>query len=167
MVFTDGSKIEVVKWEVARGWFEEGGTNTGGVPVGPKATVCDGKLAGIKEALKMVGRALVLILADCRAALQAIKVAGARRKARIRGLMEVICLISEIKDKCGEKSVSLAWVMAHISISGNEGTDVEVKGAVIVGGGKAVTERGIRAWVKEIREGERVVRGFRVGRVVQ
>ena len=69
MVLTDGSKIEGVKREVAEGWFEEGGANRGGVPVGPKATVWDGEIAGIEGALRIVNKAPVLILTDSRAML--------------------------------------------------------------------------------------------------
>ena len=54
VVFTDGSKMEGVKGEVAGEWFEEGGANRDGVPVGPKATVWDGEVAGIEGGLKMV-----------------------------------------------------------------------------------------------------------------
>ena len=41
----------------------------------------------------MVGRVPVLVLADSRMALQAINVAGARGKAQMRGLVEVVRLI--------------------------------------------------------------------------
>ena len=167
MVFTDGSKMEGVKGEVAGGWFEEGGANRGGVPVGPKATVWDGEIAGIEGALKMVGREPVLVLADSRVALQAIKVAGTRGKARTRGLAEVVRRISEIEEEYGEKSVSLPWVKAHVGIGGNEEADAEAKEAARVGGGRAVTEGGILAWVKELGKEERVVQGFEVGRVVR
>ena len=56
----------------------------------------------------MVGRVHVMILTESRAALQVIRVVGTRGKARTRGLVQVVPLISEIEDKCGEKSVSLA-----------------------------------------------------------
>ena len=87
----------------------------------------------------MVGRELILILADFRAALQAIKIVGTRRRARTRGLMEVVRLISEIEVDNGEKSVSLACGKAHVGIGGNKGADVEAKEAARVGGGSAVT----------------------------
>ena len=45
MDFTDSSKIEGVKREVASGWFEEGGTHSGGVLVRPKVTVWDREIA--------------------------------------------------------------------------------------------------------------------------
>ena len=44
--------MERVKGEVARGWFEEGDENRGGVPVGPKATVWDREIAGIERGSK-------------------------------------------------------------------------------------------------------------------
>ena len=72
VVFTDGSKMEGVKGEVTRGWFKDSGTKRGGVPVGLKAMAWNGEIAGIEWALRMVGRVPVLILADSRAALQAI-----------------------------------------------------------------------------------------------
>ena len=56
----------------------------------------------------MVGKTPVLILVGLRATLQAIRVVGGRGKVQRRGVMEVIRLISEIEDGCGEKSVSLA-----------------------------------------------------------
>ena len=93
--------------------------------------------------------------------------AGTRGKACTRGLAEVVCLISEIEDECGEKLVSLAWVKAHVGIGGNEGADAEAKEAARVRGGRAVTEGGIQAWTKEVRKEERVVRGFGLGRVVR
>ena len=124
-------------------------------------------VCGIEGALRMVGNVPVLILADSRAALQAIKVAGAVGRARTRGLGEVLRLIFELENECGEKSVSLACVKAHVGISGNEEADTVAKEAAQAGGGRAVTEGGIRAWVKEMRKEERVVKGFGVGRVVR
>ena len=109
VVFTDGSKMQGVKGAVGGGWFGEGGANRGSMPVGPKAMVWDGELAGIEGALSVIGKVPVLVLADSWAALQAIKVAGTMGRARTRGLREVVRLISEIEGECGEKSVSLAW----------------------------------------------------------
>ena len=82
----------------------------------------------------MVGKVPILILDDSRVALQVIKVAGSRGKPRTRGLVEVVLLISEIEDKCGEKLVFLAWVKAHVSISGNQEANAEAKEAVGVEG---------------------------------
>ena len=135
VVFTDGSKMEGVKGEVPEGSFKEGGANRGSVPVGPKAIVWDGEIAGIEGAFRVVGNIPVLILADYRAALQAIKVVGTMGRARTRGLKEVVHLISDIEDECGEKSVSLSWVKAHVGIGGNEEADAEAKEAARAGGG--------------------------------
>ena len=135
-----GSKMEGVKGEVAGGWFEEEGTNTGGVPVGPKARVWDAEIAGIEGALAMVGKVPVLILADSKAALQVIKVAVAREKSWTKGLMEVVRLISEIESECGEKSVTLAWVKAHVRMGGNKEADAAAKGSTSGGRGRAETK---------------------------
>ena len=166
VVFTDGSKMEGVKGEVVESWFEEGDTTMGGVPVRPKATVWDREIARIKGALKIVDRIAILILADTRVTLKAIKVSGARGKVRMRRLVEVVHLISEIENEYGEKSISLDWIKGHVGIGGNEEVDKEAKEAARLEGGRAVTEGDIRACMKEMRKEERVVGGFEVGRVV-
>ena len=85
---------------------------------------------------------------------------GTKGKARMSRLGEVIRLISKIEDECVKESISLAWVKAHVSIGGNEEADVEAKEAARIGGGKAVTQVSIRAWVKEVRTEERIVHRF-------
>ena len=73
-------------------------------------------------------------------------------------------LISDCEEEFVVGAVSLPWVKAHVGMLGNERADLEVQSVVETGGGKAVTEGGIRVMVKEGRKKERVVKGFGMGR---
>ena len=166
VIYSDGSKAEGVEGMVGEGWFESDDIR-GGVAVGGRATVWDGKVAGTEGALRAVGNDPVLILSDSQAAIVAVKKAGKQGIARTRGLKEFVSLINDCEKEFGAGAVSLAWVKAHIGIPGNEHADREAKSAVEAGGGTAVREGGIRAMVKEGRKKERVVKGFSMGRVVR
>src|SRR5258706_6353694 len=69
----------------------------------------------------------VLILADSKAAIAAVKKAGRTGKARSRHLQETVNIISEVKKEGGE--VKIGWTKAHMGILGNEAADVLAKKA--------------------------------------
>ena len=141
--------------------------------IGNVAAVWDGKVAGMARGLAKVRREKkVLILADSKAAIAAVRKAGRTGKAKSWRLREVVNTIAEVREEGGE--VKLGWVKAHMGILGNEAAQVVAKRAAeevrsledhekwISGGGhKAVgqTEKegehrgGRRGWHKE---GDRV-----------
>ncbi|KAF8468246.1 hypothetical protein BDZ91DRAFT_793114 [Kalaharituber pfeilii] len=88
-IFTDGSRGE--KGGVGGGWGwtqEVAGESEGFRWVGTKATVWDGKVAGMRGALEFVdGWAKVLLLADSQAAISAPKRAGKTGKGRTADLV--------------------------------------------------------------------------------
>ena len=165
IVYSDGSKAEGVEGMVEGGWYESEEAR-GGMAVGGKATVWDVEIAGMELALKAMGGNPVLILSDSRVAIMAVKKAGKVGMGRTKGLTSVVSMIKDCEEEHGAGAVSLAWVKAHVSIPGNERADLEAKEAVEREGGLAVTEGGIRACVKQERKGERVVKGFGMGRVI-
>ena len=84
IMFTDGSKAKDGK--VARGWAKDtfqAGPRDGRRYLGEGATVWDGEVAGMAEALECgpQGRGM-LILADPTAAIQAVKKAGKTRRGQ-------------------------------------------------------------------------------------
>ena len=84
IMFTDGSKGK--DGRVAGGWAKDtfqAGPRDGGRYLGEGATVWDGEVAGMAEALERGPRGRgMLILADSMAAIQAVRKAGKTGKAR-------------------------------------------------------------------------------------
>ena len=60
----------------------------------------------------------ILILADSKAAIAAVKEAGRTEKARFRHLQRTVNMMAEVKKGGGE--VKIEWVKAHMGILGNE-----------------------------------------------
>ena len=92
--------------------------------IGNVATVWNGEVAGMTGGLARVRREKkVLILADSKAAIAAVRKAGRTGKARSRGLQKVVNVVAEIKE---------GWevrVKAHMGTLGNEAADVLAKRA--------------------------------------
>ena len=85
------------------------------------ATVWDGEVAGMAGGLsrtRTMQEKKVLILADSKAAIAAVKRAGKTGKARSRHLQRTVNAIAEVKEGGGE--IKIGWVKAHIGILGNE-----------------------------------------------
>ena len=120
------------------------------------------------EAVKTFERGeRILLLADSRAAISAIKKAGRTGKARTQDLAKLLRTIGEREEEDGKGSVALGWVKAHIGIHGNEMADrMAKKGAVKGAEILQVTKGGIRQKVNNWRKEERQVPGFGKGKVV-
>ena len=119
--------------------------------IGDVATVWDGEVAGMAGGLAKIKRngQVLILLADSKAAIAAVRKAGKTGKATLWDLREVINTISEVKDRGGE--FSIGWVTSHIGILGNEAADAVAKKAAegvrlddhekwMTGGYKAVGE---------------------------
>ena len=87
VVYTDGSGDR--DGRVGGGWHAPG-DGAGSVAVGSIATVWDGEVAGIRQALRMAPDGDLLVLSDSMAALQAIKRAAEGGRGRSRDLVEVL-----------------------------------------------------------------------------
>ena len=166
-IYTDGSKAEATLGMVAGGWFEQEGRGQG-TAVGTRATVWDGEIEGIKEAIRHCTAGPILILSDSQAAIKVMVKAGKRGRARTAALKEAIKGIAEKQQREGgnKKAVMLAWIKAHIGINRNERADQMAKEASVHQGGNKVTEGGIKAVWQETRRNERRVEGFGKGRVI-
>ena len=110
IMFTDGSKGK--DGRVAGDWAKDtlqAGPRNGGRYLGEGATVWDGEIAGMAEALERGPRGRgMLILADSMAAIQAVKKAGRTGKARSR---ELVSVMKEVRKR---GNVRFAWVKAHV-----------------------------------------------------
>ena len=86
----------------------------------------DGEIAGMTGGLAKVRREKkVLILADSKAAIAAMKKAGRTGRARSRHLQRTVNMVAEIGEGGGE--VKLGGVKAHIGTLGNEAAESELR----------------------------------------
>ena len=138
------------------------GNGAGRVAVGNIATVWDGEVAGIRQALRMAPEIDILVLSDSTAALHAIKHAARDGRGHSRDLVD------EVGRRCRMGlSTRFGWVKAHIGIDGNEKADLMAKTGCKESLLPQVTEGGVRAYWKEVCGRERAQRGLGSGRVVR
>ena len=162
VVYTDGSRDS--DGRVGVGWHAPG-NGAGRVAVGSIATVWDGEVAGIRQALRMAPDVDVLVLSDSTAPLRAIERAADSGRGRSRDLVEVV-------DEVGRRvtkglSTQFGWVKAHVGIDGNERADLMAKAGCRESLLPQVTEGGVRAYWKDVRSRERAQRGLGSGPVVR
>ena len=94
--------------------------------IGHVATGWDGEMAGMAEGLARThGEKKVLILADSKAAIAAVRKAGRTGKARSSHLKKVVDEIGAT----GQGMVKIGWFKAHMGILGNEAAGVVAKKA--------------------------------------
>ena len=124
------------------GWLDRNTWEGSRSRQGKRATVWDGEIVAINEALKLnAGKNKVAILTDSQAAIMAITKAGRRGRANTRELKEIVDKIPERRTAYGQETTALVWVEAHVGIRGNEKADELAKeGAALEGGGGLVTE---------------------------
>ena len=92
--------------------------------MGVMATDWDGEIAGIVGAIENFERKeRILLLADSRAAISAVKKAGRTGKARTRELVKLMKIVKEREEENGKGAVVLGWVKSHIGIRRNEMAD--------------------------------------------
>ena len=162
VVYTDGSRDSGGR--VGGGWHAPG-NGAGSVAVGNIATVWDGEVAGIRQALRMAPEVDMLVLSDSTAALQAIVKAARSGRGRTRDLVGVV-------DEVGRRGMlglrtRFGWVKAHTGIDGNERADLMAKAGCRESLLPQITEGGVRAYWMGVRSGERAQRGLGSGRVVR
>ena len=87
VLYTDGSRDS--DGRVGGGWHALG-NGAGSVASGSIATVWDGEVAGIRQALRMAPDVDMLVLSDSTAVLRAIKRAADRGRGRSKDLVEVV-----------------------------------------------------------------------------
>ena len=112
-VYTDGSRDSDGR---VGGRWHASGDGAGSVAVGSIATVWDGEVAGIRQALMVAPDVDLLVLSDSTAALRAIKRAAEGWRGRSRDLVEVL-------DEGGRHSMrglstQFGWVKAHVGCNG-------------------------------------------------
>ena len=103
---------------MSRGRLHAPGNGAGSVAIGDIATVWDGEVAGIGQALKMAPKVNILVLSDSTAVLQAIKRAACSGRGPSRDLVEVVDEVGRLS--LMGLSTRFGWVKAHVSIDGNE-----------------------------------------------
>ena len=161
MVYTDGSRDGGGR--LGGGWHAPG-NGADSIAVGSIATVWDGEVAGIRQALRMTPEVDILVLSDSTAALRAIKRAACNGRGRTRDLVEVV-------DEVGRRnllglSTQFGWVKAHAGVDGNERADLRAKAGCRESLLPQISEGGLRAYWKDVRARERAQRGLGSGRVV-
>ena len=108
----------------------------------------------------------ILLLADSKAAISAVKKAGKTGKARTGDLVRLMEAIGKRESEV-RGAVALGWVKSHIGVHGNEITDeMAKKGAQERVGVLQVTEGGIRQKIKKWRRDVRQVEGFGKGKMM-
>ena len=122
VIYTDGSTDGGGR--VKGGWHTQG-NGAGSVAVGNVATLWDGEVAGIRQALRMAPDIDILVLSDSTAALQAVVRAARNRRGLTRDLVEVV-------DEVGRRalmglSTRFGLVKAHVGIGRNERADLMAK----------------------------------------
>ena len=162
VVYTDGSRDE--DGRVGGGWYANG-NRAGSVAVGDVATVWDGKIAGIRQALRLAPDVDMLVLTDSRAALMDIEKSANIGRGRTRDLVEVL-------DEVGRRSLlglstRFGWAKAHAGIRGNERADQMAKTGCRESFQPQDTEGRVRARWKAIRSKERAKSGMGDGQVVR
>ena len=157
-VYTDGSRS--TEGVVGGGYFLQQGQL--GIRVGKLATVWDGEITGMERGLKATANhdGKVIILADSKAAIQAVVNAGRRGKARTKSLCQLSAAISNWQVQHGPDNVAIGWVKSHIGIEGNERADEMAKMGSEKEGRDTATEGGLRQWEKERRRQVRVRKGY-------
>ena len=162
VVYTDSSRDS--DGRVGGGWHASG-NGAGSVAVGSIATVWDGEVASIPQALRMTLEVDILVLSDSRAALRAIKRAARSGRGRTRDLVEMV-------DEVGRHSLlglstQFGWVKAHAGVDGNGRADLRAKAGCGESLLPQITEGGVSAYWKDVRARERAQRGLGSGRVVR
>ena len=162
VVYTDGSRDG--DGRVGGEWHAPQ-NGAGSVAVGSIATVWDGEVAGIRQALRMTPAVDILALSDSTAALLAVKGAARSGRGRTRDLVEVV-------DEVGRRSLlglstRFGRVKAHAGVNGNELADLRAMAGCRESLLPQITESGVRAYWKGVRARERAQQGLRSGRVVR
>ena len=169
-MYSDESKL--ANGRVGGGWYGNGwagSTPSGAVSVGETSTVWDGEISGMLGAIANFDKGeRILLLADSKAAISAVKKAGIKGKARTADLKQLIELIEERGQGLEESgAVAVGWVKSHAGIKGNEMADRQArKGAGMKTQGGQVTEGGIRQKVKECRREAGQAIGYGKGKVM-
>ena len=101
-----------------RGRLHAPGNGAGSVAIGDIATVWDGEVAGIGQALKMAPKVNILVLSDSTAVLQAIKRAACSGRGPSRDLVEVVDEVGRLS--LMGLSTRFRRVKAHVGIDGNK-----------------------------------------------